>query len=209
MTDRFGHHNFTVICNLLACRDEVLEGIINKYGYPPVWKREPDFTTLIHIILEQQVSLASARAALNKLQEMTGGVTPEKLLALSDEQLKACYFSRQKIVYARCLATAVLNGDLNLESFETMTDEEIRQQLKKIKGIGDWTADVFLMMALNRSNLFPVGDIALVNSVRHEMTEPHLSKETILSITSKWQPYRTIAAFLFWHAYIKRKGMVV
>jgi len=128
---------------------------------------------------------------------------------MADEDLRACYFSRQKTGYAKHLAAAVLDGHLTIETLNKKTDEAVRQQLKKIKGIGDWTADVFLMMALHRCDLFPVGDIALVNSVRYELAEPKMSKEEILLRSLQWKPYRTIAAFLFWHAYIQRKGILV
>lgn len=210
MTNQFDENNFELLCNKVAAKDAALHSIISQYGYPPLWGRKPNFETLIHIILEQQVSLASARAALLKLKEKTGAIiTPEKVLALDDTGLKACYFSRQKIVYAKHLATSVLEGQLVIEELSNMADEEVRHQLKNIKGIGDWTADVFLMMVLHRCNLFPVGDIALVNSVRHERKAPHLTKEDILQLSKKWEPYRTIAAFLFWHAYIVRKGIVI
>lgn len=209
MINHFDKNNFGFLCRQLAKRDALFQSIISQYGYPPLWSREPTFETLVHIILEQQVSLASARAALVKLKEKMGDITPNKLLGLSNEELKACFCSRQKIGYLKHLANAVTEGHLVIESLSNLDDENIRQQLKKIKGIGDWTADVFLMMALHRSNLFPAGDIALVNSVRHEMKDKDLSKEAILLLSKNWEPYRTIAAFLFWHAYIQRKGIVV
>ena len=156
--------------------------------------------------MEQQVSLASARAALNKLKEKIGTVTPKKLLQLSDTELKDCYFSRQKTVYTRCLANAVINKELDISALENMRNVEVRARLTQIKGIGNWTVDVYLMMVLNRTDLFPTGDIALMNSVKYVMKLPlHTSKENILELTELWQPYRTVAAFMFWHAYIKRK----
>ncbi|MES2777145.1 MAG: DNA-3-methyladenine glycosylase 2 family protein [Bacteroidota bacterium] len=209
MISIFNASNFHQLCDKLALKNPILKSILDRYGYPPLWGREPDFQTLIHIILEQQVSLASAKSALNKLVERVGPVTPQKLLSLADEELKACYFSRQKTGYAKHLAISVLEGQLVLEALNGMDDEEVRHELKKIKGIGDWTADVFLMMALHRCDLFPTGDIALVNSVRFEMNAPHLSKDDILLQSQQWKPYRTIAAFLFWHAYIQRKGIVI
>ena len=140
--------------------------IIRQYGYPPIWTRKGNFQTLIHIILEQQVSLASARAALNKLNERIGNITPKKLLALSDEDLRACYFSRQKTVYARCLANAIVSGQIILKNFSDLDDAEIRRQLKTIKGIGDWTVDVYLLFALQRTDIFPLGDLAMVNALK-------------------------------------------
>jgi DNA-3-methyladenine glycosylase II len=163
---------------------------------------------MIHIILEQQVSLASAKAALVKLKEKTGAVTARKLLLLSDEELRACYFSRQKIVYARCLANAIESGDLSIKKLQHLPDDEIRTALTQIKGIGNWTVDVFLMMVLHRTDLFPTGDIALMNSVKHvKQLHSQTSKENILELAEAWRPNRTVAAFIFWHAYIKRKNI--
>ena len=205
----FDNSNFKKLCDEIAKQDAALQNIVMQYGYPPLWSRDPTFETLIHIILEQQVSLASARAALHKLKEKVGAITAQKLLALTVEEMKSCYFSRQKIVYAKHLAETIVRGELVVEDLWVMEDDEVRHQLKKIKGIGDWTVDVFLMMVLHRCNLFPVGDIALANSVRHELNAPQMGKEEILLLSQKWKPYRTIAAFLFWHAYIQRKGIVL
>ncbi|MFZ6023116.1 MAG: DNA-3-methyladenine glycosylase family protein [Bacteroidota bacterium] len=160
-------------------------------------------------MLEQQVSLASARAAFDKLQSHITNISPENILQLSDEEMKACYFSRQKTVYARCLSEAVLNGHLHLESLVQEDDDTIRTTLTKIKGIGNWTVDVFLMMCLHSQDIFPFGDIALVNSLKHMKQLPlHTTKEELEMVTELWKPYRTIAAYLLWHAYICRKGIV-
>jgi DNA-3-methyladenine glycosylase II len=202
--------NFPSICKLLADKDDTLKKIIDTYGLPPMWTRPAIFQTLILTILEQQVSLASAYAAYKKLKEKTGFITPEKLLALSDEDLKVCYFSRQKIVYARELATAILTKKINLKQLSMSTDEDIRIVLKQIKGIGDWTVDVYLMHALQRSDVFPLGDIALVNSLKHlKQLRGDASKEEMLAIADSWRPYRTVASMLLWHAYIQRKGIKV
>ena len=198
------------LCDQLAAHDEALQQIITTYGYPPFWSRTATFATLIHIILEQQVSLASAKAAFLKLQQKIGHVTPQAILQLNDDEMKACYFSRQKIIYARALANAILKNELHIERLASATDEEVHQQLKQIKGIGNWTADVFLMMALHRCDCFPTGDVALMNSMREVLQLPkETSKETLLSIAEKWKPYRTIAAFLLWHNYIKKRNMQV
>lgn len=200
----FNKNNFNALCNQLAEKDVVLKNIIERYGYPPFWSRPLSFASLIHIILEQQVSLASALAAFNKLQEKLVEVTPTKILELSDEEMKACFFSRQKTTYARYLAENIIIGKLEIEKLPKLNNHEIRHQLIQIKGIGNWTIDVVLMFCLQRSNLFPVGDIALVNSVRHELQQPELSKDAILRIAEKWAPYKTLAAYIFWHAYLER-----
>ncbi len=206
----FSKENFHSICELLSEKDETLKAIIDEYGLPPMWTRPAIFQSLILTILEQQVSLASAYSAFKKLKEKVGFVTPKKILALTDAELKACYFSRQKIIYARALATAIITKKLNLKKLALLTDEEIRSELKKIKGIGDWTVDVYLMHALQRSDLFPLGDIALINSLKHvKQLLPKTTKEEMLAIAESWRPYRTVASMILWHAYIQRKGIKV
>jgi DNA-3-methyladenine glycosylase II len=204
----FDKNNFHSLCDKLVSKDKHLRSVVKKFGYPPVWTRTASFQTLIHIILEQQVSLASARAALNKLKERLGTITPKKLLALSDAELKACYFSRQKTVYARCLAQAILSNQVNLKKLSVLEDAEIRQQLKTIKGIGDWTVDVYLLFALQRTDVFPLGDLAMVSALKEvkelsKKTEP----EKLLKIAEPWRPYRSLAAMLLWHYYIQKRGI--
>lgn len=204
----FTETNFKSICNKLAKQDADLKAIIKQYGYPPMWTRPAIFQTLVLTILEQQVSLASAYAAFKKLKEKIGYVTPAKILSLSDEDLRNCYFSRQKIIYARELAKAIVSKKLVLKKLTHLPDDEIRHQLKQIKGIGDWTVDVYLMHALQRTDLFPLGDIALVNSLKEiKQLHPHITKEEMLDIATPWKPYRTVAAMILWHAYIKKRGI--
>ena len=204
----FSEASFLPFCDKLAKRDADLAGIIKEFGYPPMWTRPATFQTLILTILEQQVSLASAYAAFKKLKERIGFVTPSKILSLSDAELRSCYFSRQKIVYARELATTVSRKKLVLKKLSHLHEEEIRIEMKKLKGIGDWTVDVFLMHALQRTDLFPLGDIALVNSLKEVKRLPKdISKEKMLRIAEPWRPYRTIASMILWHAYIKKRGI--
>jgi DNA-3-methyladenine glycosylase II len=208
MIERFDESSFRLLCDKLGKKDKDLRNIIKQHGYPPMWTRPATFQTLILTILEQQVSLASAYAAFKKLKEKTGYVTPSKILSLSDAELRACYFSRQKTIYARELANAVQNKQLVLKRLTDKHEDEIRQELKKIKGIGDWTVDVYLMHALQRTDLFPLGDIALVNSLKEtKQLHPHITKEEMLKIAEPWRPYRTIAAMILWHAYIKKRGI--
>jgi DNA-3-methyladenine glycosylase II len=204
--NRFTETNFIAACKQLAKKDADLKSVIKQYGYPPLWKRNEGFETLIHIILEQQVSLASAKAALDKLKEKLIDITPENLLSLTDAALKSCYFSRQKIIYSRELATVILSQQLKLNSLAVVPDEMIRQELTKIKGIGHWTVDVYLMMALQRSDLFPAGDVALIKSIKEVKQLPaQTTKEEIIQIAENWRPHRTIAAFILWHAYLSKR----
>lgn len=205
---QFDSSNFHSICDKLSRKDRELKGIIKQYGYPPMWTRPATFQTLILTILEQQVSLASAYAAFKKLKEKIGYVTPAKLLQLTDEEMRSCYFTRQKTGYSRGLAEAVQSKKINLKKLSSLPDEEVRNELIKLKGIGHWTVDVYLMHALQRTDLFPLGDIALVNSLKEvKQLQPHISKEEMLEIAAPWRPYRTIAAMILWHAYIKKRNI--
>jgi DNA-3-methyladenine glycosylase II len=206
----FSESNFTQLCKKLAKKDTDLAAIIKNHGHPPMWTRPASFQSLILFILEQQVSLASAYAAFKKLKEKIGFVTPARILSLSDAELRACYFSRQKIIYARELATAVQKKKLILKRLKHGHEDEVRLELKKIKGIGDWTVDVYLMHSLQRTDLFPLGDIALVNSLKEvKQLHKHITKEEMLKIAEPWRPYRTIAAMILWHAYIQKRGIKI
>lgn len=195
--------NLGEICAELASRDDRLGFVVGNFGTPPLWERAPNFATLVHIILEQQVSLASARAAFTKLEERIEVVTPAALLELTDDELKACYFSRQKSNYARGLASAVASGKLDLEEIATLPDAEVRLELKKLKGIGDWTADIFLLMALRRADVMPRGDLALhVACGRLYEMEQRPSADEFLEFAARWRPYRAVAARILWHFYL-------
>lgn len=210
MLHTYSKKDFHDICHALAAKDADLKGIMDRWGLPPMWTRPAIFQSLVLTILEQQVSLASAYAAFSKLKTKIGFVTPKKIMGLSDEDLKACYFSRQKIIYVRALAEAVLSKKISLKKINLATDDDIRTTLKQIKGIGDWTVDVYLMHALQRADLFPLGDIALVNSLKHvKQLHPAITKEEMLAIAESWRPYRTVASMLLWHDYIKRKNIKV
>lgn len=204
----FTKQDLPFLCNQLAQKDKDLLAIITEYGYPPFWTRPATFATLIYIILEQQVSLASAKAAFIKLKQKLGHITPQKLLTLSDEELRACYFSRQKTGYARNLAQAIVSKEISLSKLSHLPDDEIRVRLKKLKGIGDWTVDIYLLFALHRTNIFPTGDLAMMNAfkwIRH--LPKHTTKEEIIAMAESWQPYRSIATMLLWHYYIKKRGI--
>ena len=203
MLSIFNQGSFRNICDDLKTRDADLAYIIDTYSYPPMWTRPNTFETLVHIILEQQVSLASALAALNKLKEKIGEVTPEKVLALTDEEMKAAYFSRQKMGYVRYLAQAIIRQHIDLEKLALLPDEEVRAILVTLKGVGNWTVDVYLMFALQRADLFPIGDLAAVNALKRIKNLPKdTPRESLQSIARTWQPYRTIATMILWHFYL-------
>ena len=135
----FSAKNFHSICDTLAGKDKDLAAVIEQYGYPPMWTRPNNFETLVHFILEQQVSLASALAALEKLRERISLIMPDRLLQLNDKELRDCYFSRQKIVYVRALARAIIDKQIDLKEMETLSDTLVREKLIALKGIGNWT----------------------------------------------------------------------
>src|ERR1700744_5667069 len=166
MIQQFDRSNYQTICDQLASSDPELQKIIDTHGYPPFWSRPNSFESLVHIILEQQVSLASALSALNKLKERVQELTPARILLLTDEEMRASYVSRQKSSYIKYLAEALLSGQLKLDEFYHMPDDQIRAQLTALKGIGNWTADVYLMFALQRADIFPIGDLAAVNALK-------------------------------------------
>jgi DNA-3-methyladenine glycosylase II len=203
MIQQFDRSNYQTICDQLAFSDPELQKIIDTHGYPPFWSRPNSFESLVHIILEQQVSLASALSALNKLKERIQELTPARILLLTDEEMRASYVSRQKSSYIRYLAEALLSGQLKLEELPHLPDEAVRAQLVALKGIGNWTADVYLMFALQRADIFPIGDLAAVNALKRVKQLPAgTTQEEMLKITEQWQPYRTLAAMLLWHYYL-------
>lgn len=195
--------NFHQICDELASRDQDLHAIIKAHGYPPLWNRPNSFESLVHIILEQQVSLASALAALKKLKEKLTDISPENFLLLNDEELKACYFSRQKSLYTRELAKALVDKKIALETLLTLSDDEVRSTLIALKGIGNWTIDIYLLFVLQRTNVFPLGDLAVINALRHIKKLPKdTPKEKLIKIANKWQPYMSVATMILWHHYL-------
>ena len=199
--------NIPEICVELSAMDSDLARIFEKYGAPPLWEREANFATLIHIILEQQVSLASARYAFNKLKEKLVEITPENLLSLTDEELKLCYFSRQKTVYARDLSNAIVDGRLDVENLQILADAEVIDLLKQIKGIGDWTAQCYLLMSLLRVDVMPRGDIALHAAYQKlKGLEKRPNSDEFIKLAEKWSPYRAVAARLLWHFYLSERA---
>lgn len=188
---------------VLSRRDPDLRQVVRRFGAPPMWEREAGFSTLLHIILEQQVSLASARAAHNKLIEAASPLTPQLFLGLDDARLKAIGFSRQKTAYGRHLSQSIIEGHLDLSALHSMSDDDVRSELTKIKGIGQWTADVYLLMVLRRPDVWPTGDLALAvaaQSVKRLKSRP--SPEKLEQIGKAWRPWRAVAARILWHHYL-------
>ena len=188
----------------LINKDQIFAFIRDKYGIPPNWSRPQGFISLSRMILEQQVSLASANAHFIKLNSYLDGFTPSNILSLTDEEMRTCQISRQKAKYLRALSTAILTEELNLEELQELNEHEIRKQLSAIKGIGHWTTDVYLMFCLQAHDIFPIGDIALVNTVK-ELTTAKTTDEIML-LAERWKPFRSLAVYFFWHYYLKKRN---
>lgn len=187
----------------LASRDSDLARVMRRFGPPPMWTRKPGFPTLLLIILEQQVSLASARAAFERLQARVSLVTPNTVLSLDDAEMKAIGFSRQKTAYARHLSEAILQRRFDPEALRAMSDEHAHSALVALKGIGRWTADIYLMMALRRPDIWPVHDLALATAAHHvKRLRKRPSPERLESIGKAWRPWRSVAARVLWHFYL-------
>ena len=191
----------------LAARDPDLAGIVARHGPPPLWDRDPGFATLLHIVLEQQVSLASARAAYDRLRAVAEPLTPDRFLQLADAELLAIGFSRQKARYGRALAEAVIAGELDLDGLAALDDDSVHAALQAVPGIGPWTSTVYLLMVLLRPDLWPVGDIALAQSVGQvKGLERRPGPGEMAELGEAWRPWRSVAARLFWHDYLARRG---
>lgn len=191
----------------LAARDADLAGIVARFGRPPLWDREPGFATLLHLILEQQVSLASAAAAFQRLRAAADPLTPERFLELTDAELLAIGFSRQKARYGRALATAIEAGVLDLDALAAIDDEAVHAALQAVPGIGPWTSTIYLLMVLGRPDVWPIGDMALAAAVGEvKGLERRPGPGEMAELGEAWRPWRSAAARMFWHDYLRRRG---
>jgi DNA-3-methyladenine glycosylase II len=188
----------------LAGRDADLAAVVAAFGAPRFRRRAQGFRTLLYLILEQQVSLASARATFERLQARLGEEpAPRAFLALDDGDLRAVGFSRQKARYARALAAAVADGGLRLEALRRRDDEAVKAALTRLPGIGPWTADIYLMEALGRPDIWPVGDLALaVGAERVKRLAGRPDQAALAALGEAWRPWRAVAARVLWHYYL-------
>jgi DNA-3-methyladenine glycosylase II len=192
---------------ILARRDPALAAIARQYGPPPLWAREPGFATLVHMILEQQVSLASALAVFERLRASLPVFDAASLLALDDVVFKRVGITRQKTAYARGLASAIAGKSLDLDAIAMLEDADVHTTLTRIKGIGLWTSNVYLLMALGRPDAFPASDIALqVAAHRALRLRKRPTPERLERLAEQWRPWRAVAARLLWHFYLSEKA---
>ncbi|HMQ02476.1 MAG TPA: hypothetical protein PKD26_00985 [Pyrinomonadaceae bacterium] len=204
--EKLDERSLAEACQTLARRDPIFHRVHSTYGAPPLWDRPAGFATLLQIILEQQVSLASAKACFDKLAAHLGEITPPGLLRLNDIELKTIGFSRQKAAYARHLSEAVLDERIDLDGMDDLPDVEVKAALIKLKGVGEWTSDIYLLMALLRPDVMPKGDIALHAAYQRLAELPSRpGSDEFVAIAEKWKPFRSTAARLLWHFYLSER----
>ncbi|MWB96694.1 DNA-3-methyladenine glycosylase 2 family protein [Flavobacterium sp. GA093] len=192
--------------DFLSTKNPIFQEIISKYGLPTIPKRPPGFETLVLLILEQQVSIDSAKATFFKIKAHTI-CNPESLSVLSDEEFRTLGVSRQKTKYIKILAEAVLNKELDIEGLASKSAQEVREELIQLKGIGNWTIDIYLMFCLQEPDLIPLGDIAVVNTIK-ELLDIH-DKQEMEVHAQQWAPYRSYATYLLWHYYLNKRNRKV
>jgi len=196
----------------LAARDQTLAAIHAAHGDPPLWRRATGFPTVVHIILEQQVSLSSAKSMLVRLETAIQPFTAEKFIELGDGYLRSLGVTRQKSAYLIDLAAAIVNGELSFEKLARMSDDEARVTLTRVKGIGSWSADVYLLMAMGRADIWPAGDLALAVAMKDLKGLPHRpGPDELERLAENWRPHRAVAARMLWQYYlgqreVSRKG---
>jgi len=191
----------------LARRDNDLASVFKSLGPPPLWARPAGFSTLVKIILEQQVSLASAASLFARLKKNTIPFHPARLIELGEAHLKSQGLTRQKTAYCLHLAESLHTKRLRLPQLSLMNDADVRAALMEIKGLGAWSADVYLLMVLRRPDIFPANDLALVTAVTELKRLPaRPNTKQLLQMAEAWRPYRSVAARMLWQFYLAKRS---
>lgn len=207
MTDILDEESFLTAVARLAGSDPHVHAALEVHGLPGFWHRPPGFATLALFIIEQQVSLASARAVFERLVAITGGVNAAALLATPPDRLQSAGLTRQKLRYLLLLAEEVASGTLDLDRLAVLSDAEVRRRLIALTGIGPWTADVYLLSALRRPDVWPIGDRALAVGTAELLDLDEVpTADTLDLIGDRWRPHRSTAARIAWHVYLTRRG---
>jgi DNA-3-methyladenine glycosylase II len=204
---RLTRESLDIAAAALAESDPYLAAIHRSYGPPPMWSRRPGFPTLLRIVLEQQVSLVSARAMFERLKSNIEPFSAAGFIATGEPTLRSLGVTRQKAHYCVQVAQAFSNGDLN--KISRMTDEDAHAALLRIKGIGPWTANIYLLMALRRPDIWPDGDIALASayaSLRKMNARPTFVE--LAKIAEAWRPHRSVAARMLWQSYLAERKRI-
>lgn len=191
--------------HVLARRDKDLASILTAHGPPPMWARPPGFSTLVKIILEQQVSLRSAASMYRRLRGNVVPFRPHRFVELGETHFRSLGVTRQKTAYCLHLSECILSGNLSLRNLTKMTDEEAKLALMQVKGIGSWSADIFLLMALRRPDVWPTGDLALVAAIARVKNLKRLpTAEQFQRMGDSWRPFRSVAARMLWQHYLAK-----
>jgi DNA-3-methyladenine glycosylase II len=192
----------------LAARDQLLANIHARYGDPPLWQRATGFRTLVHIILEQQVSLSSAKSMLLRLETAIQPFTPERFVELGESHLRGLGVTRQKSGYLLHLSESVVSGELSLKQLSRLSDDQVLVRLTGIKGIGLWSANIYLLMAMRRADIWPAGDLALAVALKElKGLAARPTPEELEVIAEAWRPHRAVAARMLWQYYLGRKSV--
>lgn len=187
--------------------EPVFRAIIERAGMPSFRRRRNGFPTLLHIILEQQVSIDAAAAMHRRLAGLCQPLAPEPFLGLDDAALRSCGFSRQKTDYARRLAQAVASGEFDFDGLAAAGDAEALAALVRLKGIGRWSAEIYLIFALGRPDIWPAGDLGLQLAAAECLgLDARPGEVALRAIGEAWQPWRSVAACLFWQSYLAARG---
>jgi DNA-3-methyladenine glycosylase II len=197
--------SLAVAARTLADRDPQLADIYKVHGVPPMWGRRPGFETLLRIVLEQQVSLISARAVFARLKLNIEPFTAASFILRDEQYLRSLGLTRQKAHYCIQVAHAFTNGDL--QGLIRLSDEDAHATLLRIKGVGPWTANIYLLMALKRPDIWPDGDIALATAAGKLLKlQARPSFRELAQLAEKWRPYRSVAARMLWQYYLAERG---
>lgn len=190
----------------LASRDSDLARIFETHGPPPMWSREPGFATLIHIILEQQVSLASAASMFERLKQHVVPLDANRIVELGEPQLRQLGLTRQKTAYCLHLSHCILNTQLQLTTLPKLDDEAVKSALMQVKGIGTWSAEVYLLMVLRRPDIWPANDLALATAAfKVKRLRQRPTPERLTKLAEAWRPFRSVAARMLWQYYLARR----
>ena len=195
--------------SVLCVQESSFAAVVSKWGDPPFWTHARGFPGIVIAILAQQVSLESAKAAFTKLENAVDSFNPEEFLSLNDDTLRAIGFSRQKASYVRGVARGIMAGEIDLEALESMVNDEARKYLMKLRGIGAWTADTYLLFSLRRADVWPSGDLALAKAIQELKglaTTP--GSKDVDRIARHWKPWRAVAARILWHHYLCERGRI-
>ncbi len=186
----------------IATRDADLATALQEFGYPAPRIREPGFGSLINIIIGQQVSVHAAAAIRGRLEAAVNPLTPETFLAAGDDAIRAVGFSNRKVEYGKGLAETILNGTLETERLAELDDDEVTKVLTGIRGLGRWSADIYMLFALGRADAWPLDDLAIqvaVQKLKRMRKRP--DRKRMEAVAKRWRPYRGVAALFLWHYY--------